>query len=81
MKPTLQRSHAWPVLVDDCRRFFTELEKSSGFWSVLVTLAGTPALIRGEADEVRFGGIVLYARPDVAVGSMEEAVDRGDSPP
>ena len=54
MRHTLQRSQAWPVRVDDCRRFLTELEKDSGFCSGLGSFAGVPA---GEPVAGRFGGI------------------------
>jgi hypothetical protein len=50
----LQRSQACPVLVDDWRRFLTELEKSSGFVSDFGSFAGVPD---GDPDDVRFGGI------------------------
>ena len=66
---TLHLSQAWPVLVDDCSRFLTELEKSSGFCSVLTTF---PGVLDGEPEEVRLGGILLHC-PDFAVRELEEA--------
>lgn len=54
MRHTLHRSQAWPVLVDDCRRFLTELEKVSGFVSVFGNFAGVHV---GDPEAVRFGGI------------------------
>lgn len=54
MHRTLHRSQAWPVLVDDCRRFLTELEKVSGFVSGLGNFDGVPV---GDPEAVRFGGI------------------------
>lgn len=56
--------------MEDCSRFLTELEKSSGFKSVLGIFAGVPD---GDDSELRFGGILADA-PDVAVLLMEEAV-------
>jgi hypothetical protein len=47
----------------------TELEKSSGFCSVLTVFPGVP---EGDPDAVRLGGITLQC-PDFAARELEEA--------